>query len=81
MTDKRWHVYIDTNLGEGEAEKLGSGTPWVVTMPTGTWEFEGSIEKLKREVVKFCKSTDGYTHCFGVKLPRRDAIKLNRVVS
>lgn len=79
--DKRWHFYIDTNLGEGEAEKLGAGNPWVVVMPTCTWQFEGSIEKLKREIVKFCQVTEGYTHCFGVKLPSQDSLKSNRMIS
>ena len=67
--EKTWHIFIDTNLGEGHAIKSKRGRPWQGHLPTGDWNFNGSIKEMRIEVFNFCKRTEGYTHCFGRRLP------------
>ena len=79
MSPPKWHFFIDTNLGEGEAIKSGSGELWEVSLPTGGFRFDGNVVTVKRKIVKYCQEYPGskYTHCFGRKLPKRKALKWN----
>ena len=79
MSPPKWHFFIDTNLGEGEASKADNGDPWIVCMPTGDFAFYGDVVNVKREIVRYCQRMAAkYTHCFGRKLPVRNALKASK---
>tara|TARA_R110002020_G_scaffold367731_1_gene579635 strand:+ start:3130 stop:3405 length:276 start_codon:yes stop_codon:yes gene_type:complete len=75
------HFYIDTNLGEGEAQKDKPGGRWFVSLPHQVFTFAGYSAEVRAEIVRRVKtyneSADSdrptYSRIFGQNIPCRRA--------
>jgi hypothetical protein len=57
---------IVTDNGEGIATKEYRNAAWHVAVPTGDFDFHGSVAEVKAEIRRFVFISNDKVNCFGV---------------